>query len=99
MLAIGNGFPLLGIVLGIYVWWSGQAEFLQVLLRGGQPPSLGVGEVFRRAWRRTLAGAADFPWSPGGDDAEPVDEDDPEADLERFRGTLDEYFRHRRDRR
>jgi Zn-dependent protease len=96
ILAIGNGFPLLGIVLGVYVWWSGQAEFLQVFLRGGRPPSLALGEVFRRAWRRTTAGAAGFPWTPGGDDAEPVDENEPEADLERFRGTLDEYFRDRR---
>ena len=104
VLAIGNGFPLLGVILGIYVWWSGQAEFLQVLLRGGRPPSLTLGAVFGRAWRHTrstsgAAGSSDAAdRGATGDDAEPVADHEPEADLESFRGTLDEYFRSRRRR-
>ncbi|MGB0952420.1 MAG: site-2 protease family protein [Planctomycetota bacterium] len=76
---------LIGIILGIYLWWSGQMEYIQVVLREGRHPSLTTSEVWRRAC---------YPWfSRGGPEpsADPTQED-----LESFRGSLDEFF-HDRD--
>ena len=80
-----HGAFLIGIILGVYLWWSGQMEYFQVVLREGRQPSLSTSEVWRRAC---------YPWfSKGGPEpsADPTQED-----LESFRGSLDEYF-HDRD--
>ena len=90
VLLIGNGQWLIGIVLAIYLWWSGQAEFLQVMMRTGQPPTIPVGEVFRRAWRAGRHASQ----AEGPSEADPT-ESATEEDLEGFHGTLDEYFDRR----
>lgn len=80
-----HGALLIGIILGIYLWWSGQMEYFQVLVRERRQPSLTTAEVWRRAC---------YPWfARGGPEpnADPTQED-----LESFRGSLDEFF-HDRD--
>lgn len=80
----------IGVILAIYLWWSGQVE-LQVMLREGQRPTLTSSEVWRRACYPLFGGSkpqnvygAAQPPSP------PVDEE-----LEEFHGSLDEFFQDR----
>ena len=81
----------IGVILAIYLWWSGQVEFVQVMLREGQRPTLPSSEVWRRACYPLFGGSkptdvygATEPASP------PVDEE-----LEDFHGSLDEFFQDR----
>lgn len=90
ILLVGNGEWIIGLVLAVYLWWSGQAEYLQVMMRTGRPPTIPMGEVFRRAWRAGRHGSQ----TENPDDAGPP-ESATEEDLEGFHGTLDEYFDRR----
>lgn len=80
--------PLLALLLGAYIWWSGHKELLQLILRTGRLPVLPVGEVFRRALRRGGPGPMEPPGEPPAGDGR--------DGLEQFHGSLDEYFRRRR---
>lgn len=95
ILLVGNGHWFVALLLGVYLWWSGQAEFLQTVLRSGRPPTLTVGAVFSRAWRFRRTSPAD-----GEGEVEPPEERGAESateeELEEFHGTLDEYFDRRR---
>lgn len=81
----------IGIILAIYLWWSGQVEYIQVLLREGQQPSLTTAEVWRRACYPLFGGSnpAEEVQSP------PSDDHSAKEDLETFRGSMDEYFEER----
>jgi len=82
----------IGVVLAIYLWWSGQAEFIQVMLREGERPSLTTTEVWRRACYPLFGGsppAVDVE-TPPQHHATSVDEE-----LENFRGPLDQFFEER----
>jgi Zn-dependent protease len=82
--SIGLGLLLLG-----YVWFTGRMELMQVILRTGRPPSMGTGEVFRRAFRSGDSGQEVH--------SQPEEPADPRVDeLENFRGDLDEFFTGRR---
>lgn len=82
----------IGVVLAIYLWWSGQAEFIQVMLREGQRPSLTTTEVWRRACYPFFGGsppAVDVE-SPPPHHAPSVDEE-----LENFHGPMEQFFKER----
>jgi Zn-dependent protease len=80
-----------GVILAIYLWWSGQVEYIQVLVRERQQPSLTTAEVWRRACYPLFGG------SPPNEEVQPPPSQDHTAkeDLEHFRGTMDEYFEER----
>lgn len=85
LLCLYYGTLLIGIILAVYLWWSGQMEYIQVVMREGRQPTLRSAEVWRRAC---------YPWfSKGGPEPGP---DPTQEDLESFRGSLDEFF-HDRD--
>ncbi|MDP7061811.1 MAG: M50 family metallopeptidase [Planctomycetota bacterium] len=81
----------IGVILAIYLWWSGQVEFVQVMLREAQRPTLTSTEVWRRACYPLFGGTK--PQSVYGASeppAAPVEEE-----LENFHGSLDEFFQDR----
>ncbi len=93
LLAAWYGAFWLGLILGVYLWWSGARELWQAILTEGALPRWGVGEVLRRCYPGRSA-AAPGPTPPPTE--EPESEATPvEHDLEDFRGSLDEYFRKR----
>lgn len=82
----------IGIILAIYLWWSGQVEYIQVMLREGQQPSLSSTEVWRRACYPLFGG------SPPDSNVESPHQQphgSAEEDLENFHGSMDEYFEDR----
>ena len=82
----------IGVILAIYLWWSGQMEYIHVMLRERQQPSLATSEVWRRACYPLFGG------SPPDEQVEsPSQPDQPpaEEELEDFRGSMDEYFKAR----
>jgi Zn-dependent protease len=100
-----TGQILLPVLLAIYLTGAGWNELVRAILAHG-PPTTTRAEVWRRALQRAgYAPAAEPvreppappppPRAPAADapelDAEPV-----ASDLERFRGSLDEFFRHKR---
>lgn len=93
LLAAWFGAFWLGLILGVYLWWSGARELWQAILTEGGLPRWGVGEVLRRCYPGRSAATP-------GPTAPPTEESESEAtsvehDLEDFRGSLDEYFRKR----
>lgn len=109
VLSFVNGFPFLGLVLGIYIWLFSAREMGTVVIQTYQFPTLTTGEVIRRAWQHTLQGAPTSSAKSAEHENEFVDVDwqeDSETqgpgdlrDLEGFRGSLSEYFRLRRKRK
>ncbi len=79
----------LGLLLLLYIWFTGKLELVQVILRTAQPPRRSVSEVVARSFRGEAPGQEVHP-SPGADDDPQVEE------LESFRGDLDEFFQGRR---
>ena len=84
---------LLGLLLAGYIFLFGYRELMETILRTQRMPSMPLSKVLRRALR----------WEAGEPPAEspmqPPDESelDPRAkDLEDFRGSLKEYFQHRK---
>jgi Zn-dependent protease len=81
----------IGVILAIYLWWSGQVEFVQVMLREGQRPTLTSSEVWRRACYPLFGGTKPSNvYGAAEPAAPPVDEE-----LEDFHGSLDEFFQDR----
>ncbi len=81
--------PWLGLLLLLYIWFTGKMELVQVILRTARPPSMRVGEVLLRSLRR----------EPPGQEvqAPPEQAEDPQIEeLESFHGDLDEFFQGRR---
>ena len=76
-----GGWFLLALVLTLYVGWMGRMELLQAIMLAGGMPTLAPLEVFRRAFRGPPPSE-----SPGG-----------VGNLERFRGSMREFFREGRD--
>lgn len=90
----------IGLILAIYIWWSGQVEFLQVMMAEGRQPELAPREVWRRACY-PLFGGPEPPVVPHGPtEAQPTDPpedaDTSIEELEEFRGSMDEFFRNRK---
>jgi Zn-dependent protease len=71
----------IGVILAIYLWWSGQVEYIQVMLREGHGPGMSSAEVWRRACYPLFGG------SPPADDTD--------EQLESFHGSMDEFFKNR----
>lgn len=84
----------IGLLLLVYIWFTGKLELVQVILRTSRPPTLRTGEVFRRALRR--AAPDQEVHRPRPDAAAPGEPGARLDDLENFRGDLDEFFRRRR---
>jgi stage IV sporulation protein FB len=81
----------IGVILAIYLWWSGQVEYIQVLMRERQQPTLTTAEVWQRACYPLFGGA-----NPAEDVQSPPSHDHAaKEDLENFRGSMDEYFEDR----
>lgn len=78
------GALFIGLVLAVYLWWSGQMEYFQIVMREGHGPTLPTHQVWRRAC---------YPWFFSG--SRDDDDQDPKADLENFHGSLDDFFRDR----
>ena len=78
------GALFIGLILAVYLWWSGQMEYFQVMMREGQGPSLTTTEVWRRACYPLFSSA------DRGSETENSKED-----LENFHGSLDDFFRDR----
>ena len=80
----------LGLLLLLYIWFTGKLELVQVILRTAQPPTLRPGAVFLRSFRGQAPDQEVHP-------AAGADRDDPQIDaLENFHGDLDEFFQGRR---
>jgi stage IV sporulation protein FB len=90
-----SGQVLLPLLLALYLLGAGWNELVRAMLAHG-PPTRTRAEVWRRAFLRAGydGGAAAAP--PRAPDAAAADAEPVVSDLERFRGTLDEYFRSRR---
>lgn len=78
------GALFIGLILTVYLWWSGQVEYFQVVMREGHGPTLTTTEVWRRAC---------YPWFSSGDPG--GGSKDSAQDLENFHGSLDDFFRDR----
>jgi len=92
LLACYQGSILFGILIGIYLWWSGARELLQVMLQEGAMPQRTLGEVLRHCYpgRRPVGDAHTPEEADASPEAPPLDHE-----LEQFHGSLDEYFRDR----
>lgn len=78
------GALLIGLILAVYLWWSGQMEYFQVVMREGHGPTLPTTEVWRRACYPFFSSVGH------GGEAKNSKED-----LENFHGSLDDFFRDR----
>ncbi len=78
-----------GLILLVYVWFTGRMELLQVILRTGQAPRLSTGSVFRAAFGHGPTR------TPGPNSETWAREKDLEEDLQDFHGSLNEFFRDR----
>jgi len=78
------GALFIGLILAAYLWWTGQMEYFQILMREGHGPTMPTSEVWRRAC---------YPWvsSKGSGSGS----DRPADQLEDYRGSLDDFFRDR----
>ncbi len=78
----------IGLLLALHLWWSGQAEFTQVLYHYGRPPVLSPAQVWQRAC---------YPWFSSNRGTPPsVPKNPTQEELERFHGRLDQFFKKRR---
>lgn len=84
MFCFAYGALFIGLVLAVYLWWSGQVEYFQVVMREGHGPTLPTTQVWRRAC---------YPWFSSG--SRDGDVQDPHKDLENYHGSLDDFFRDR----
>ena len=103
LLAASQGAFLLGLVLFLYIWWTGHLERLQVILFTGQAPRLPVATVYRRALASLRLRRRPRRSAPPGEGPALEVEAETEIEfhlqeLERFHGSLREWFLLRRRR-
>ncbi|RMH01975.1 MAG: hypothetical protein D6702_10090 [Planctomycetota bacterium] len=89
LIATLNGAFWLGLLLLLYVWFTGKLELVQVILRTSRTPRLRTGEVLLRSFRGQAPGEEVHPAAGAAGDPR-IEE------LESFRGGLDEFFHGRR---
>ncbi|TAH36429.1 MAG: hypothetical protein EYC70_11565 [Planctomycetota bacterium] len=84
----------LGLVLAAYLFFAARRELAQDFLRTWRLPSLAFAAVVRRSFQRAAPAPADAPGPPAAEPGKP-----PRApqELERFRGSMDEFFGRRPD--
>ena len=92
-----QGALLVGALVLLYIWFVGRMELLQVIVRSGRPPTMSVGEVFLRSFSAAEEDRAPDSSHPSDQAEDSPDDDDParHADLENFRGSLEEFFESR----
>lgn len=97
-MAIRFEFIFLGLILAGYLAWTGRMELLQSVLRSGRLPTLKPLEVWKRAFRQSSIEPDVSP--PSQEEASSESEENPppevNADLENYRGSLEDYFRQKR---